>query len=240
MTSEIYRLSWDDDTFFGKAKLLFSSYKKEKEKINSQNPYTKGEGYSALSSTCFSIANTAKAKLRASFSPWYLVLFKPVICLFTWVPLGAFCFFWMLPLSNKVKKILGYENMSADQCDVRQSILRAWHFYKKALNCARWGLIKEDASAHTIALLHLGISDISLKFKCILTAESHISDALSKIKEAEKESPRQAVRIYKKSAFLYQKIYGHNSIRAKTLLKKAEKLAKETGTKDQLAKIKGG
>ena len=240
MASEIYRLSWDDDTFFGKVKLLLSSYKKEREKIDSQNPYTKGAGYSALSSTCFSIANTAKAKLKASFSPWYLAPFKLTICLFTWVPLGAFCFFWMLPLSNKVEEILGCESMSANQCDIRQSVLRAWHFYRKALNCAQWGLAKKDISTHTIALLHLGMSDIYLKIKCPFTAEEHLLEVTHKIEKIKKENPRQAVRIYKKSAFLYQKIHGHESIKAKTLLKKAEKLAKEIGAKDQLTKIKGG
>lgn len=224
--NEIHHLSWNSNSFIDKVKLLYLSYKKEKDKINSKNKIIKGEGYSNLSSTCYSIASTAQAQLKFSFcKAWHKLIIYP----FTWLPLGSFCFIYMLILSNKAEKFLG-DKISADQCDIRQSILRAWRMNKKALSFAKLGITKKEILPHTKSLLHLGIAEIMMPQDSSY-AKIHVFIALAQADKVEKENPAQAIRIYRKAGTLYKKMGA--TIESVIYMKKAEKIIKNIKTKDQ-------
>ncbi len=240
MMSKIYRLSWNKTSFFAKILLFMKSHNSVAVRLASTDPKERADGYSALSSTYHSIYGTVYAQLMAIFRPKWLVWLSPVrIALWcvTWLPLGAWCYLRALPLSNKIVRLIGYDGMTADFCDIRQSILRRRGQYMEAFACIRIGLKKDSIKAHTRGLLHIGLAEIYKKYGNLPGAGIEICAAIDAAGEAEKENPRQAARIYRHCVKILDFFLGE-SFPGNQLRRRARALLQEVGAKDQLLKIR--
>lgn len=142
----------------------------------------------------------------------------------------------MLPLSNRMVKLIDYDGMSADQCDVRQSVLRRRGQYKEAKRCIRAALAKNPEKAHTRGLLRIGLAEIYRHESNRQGVETEVKSALVEAETAEKQDPRQAGRIYKHCANLTDFLQRNGSQGSK-LRHKAEELARSVGAQDQLLKL---
>ena len=236
MTS-IYDLSWGETSFLAKLQLFFKSRKQEKEKMQSNDQQVRAGGYSALSSTYYSIVGTAFSQLKAALRPKLLAPVKVAAWCLTWLPLTAYCYWRMLPLSNRIVELIGYDGMSADQCDVRQSVLRRRGQYDEAKKCIRAALAKNPEKAHTRGLLRVGLAEIYRHEGNRQSARTEVHAALAEAGEAEKQDPRQAARIYKHCADLFGQVGVNDLHPTDDLRRKAQELAQATGARDQLLKL---
>lgn len=235
MTS-IYDLSWSDKSFLAKLQLFFKSRKQEKEKMRSSDRQVQAGGYSALSSTYYSIVGTAFSQLKAALRPKLLAPVRVAAWCLTWLPLATYCYWRMLPLSNRIVELIGYDGMSADQCDVRQSVLRRRSQYDEAKRCIRAALAKNPEKAHTRGLLRVGLAEIYRHERDWRNVQTEMEAALAEAPEAEKQDPRQAARIYKHCADLVLLVENRMAY-ANDLRRKAQELAQATGARDQLLKL---
>jgi len=236
MTS-IYDLSWGETSFFAKLQLFFKSRKQEKEKVRSSDRQVRAGGYSALSSTYYSIVGTAFSQLKATLRPKLLAPVKVAAWCLMWLPLAAFCYWRMLPLSNRIVELIGYDGMSADQCDVRQSVLRRRGQYDEAKKCIRAALAKNPEKAHTRGLLRVGLAEIYRHEGDWRNAKAEVRTALVEAAEAEKQDPRQAARIYKHCADITDFVEQGDPLPGSQLRRKAQELAQGAGARDQLLKL---
>lgn len=232
VNSSTHELSWNKTSFSDKLRLFFESRGEEKEKIRSISLMIKAEGYSNLSSTYYSIAGTAFFQLKAILKSGKLVfvLFQIIIWSLTWLPLAAWCYWRMIPLSNRVVTLIGYDKMSADQCDIRQSILRRRGRIVEAKSCIEYALRKTVVKAYTRGLLRVALADIFKKEEEFEKAKKEVEKAITEAKKAEKKYPQQATRIYRSAAIILGKEEG------KDFLKKAKILANEANAEDQILK----
>ncbi|MEX0918631.1 MAG: hypothetical protein WDZ85_01560 [Candidatus Paceibacterota bacterium] len=235
MTS-IYDLSWGETSFLAKLQLFSKSRKQEKEKMRSSDARVQAGGYSALSSTYYSIVGTAFSQLKAALRPKWLAPVKFVAWCLTWLPLAAFCYWRMLPLSNRIVELIGYDGMSADQCDVRQSVLRRRSQYDEAKKCIQAALAKNPEKAHTRGLLHVGLAEIYRHRGDKQDTRTEVHAALAEAVEAEKQDPRQAARVYRHCADLLGQI-GESDLHLTAYLRRAQELAQRAGARDQLLKL---
>ncbi len=233
----IYDLSWSETSFFAKVQLFFKSRKREKERMRSSHRRTQAHGYSALSSTYYGIFGTASARLKTTLRPLWLTPVRIAVWCFTWLPLAAWCYWRMLPLSDRVVELIGYEGISADQCDVRQSILRRRGHYDEAKRCIHAALAKHPEKAHTRGLLRVGLADIYRHQGDRESARGEVHAALLNAAFAEKDDPRQAARIYKHCADISSFVEQGDPFPGNQLRAKAQTLAQATGAKDQLLKL---
>lgn len=244
--SSTHELSWNKTSFLDKLRLFFKSRKTEKEKIQSISPMIQAEGYSELSSTYYSIAGTAFFQIKAMLKSKKLV--QIIMWSLTWLPLATWCYWRMLYLSNRVVDLIGYDEMSAGQCDIRQSILRRRGDNVEAIKCIENGLKKNSVNAYTQGLLFIGLAEIYIKDYWDMAksdvrevVDVTVQKAVSAAKKAEKEEPLQAARIYRSAAavvdFLEEKEgRGFYDLKGKDLRDKAERLARESGAEDQILK----
>jgi len=242
MKKSLFDLSWNDDSFLAKLRLFFGAHLHAAKNLQSYDLMSRAEGYSALSSTYYSICGTTKAKLGAILgikrSVWIGVAqsFKVLAWCITWLPLGGWCYFWMLPLSNQMVALEGYEGLSPGQCDVRQSILRRRGKYVEAEMCIRSAFVKGPREAFTRGLLHVGLADVYLHQGSHQGAEMEIERALEEADAIVLEDPRQASRIYRQCASLTRSIGSGGHLSAVRLYQKAIELASSVGAKDQVLK----
>lgn len=236
MTS-IYDLSWDETSFLAKLQLFFKSRKQEKEKIRSSDRQVQAQGYSALSSAYYSIVGTAFSRLKATLRPKWLVPVRIAAWCLTWLPLAAWCYWRMLPLSNRIVELISYDGMSADQCDVRQSVLRRRGQYDEAKKCIRAAFAKNPKKAHTRGLLRVGLAEIYRHEGDWRNAETEVHAALVEATEAERQDLRQAVRIYRHCADITDFVEQGDPIPGSQLRRKAQTLVQTTGAQDQLLKL---
>jgi tetratricopeptide (TPR) repeat protein len=235
-----YNLSWSSPSLKETRKLLCQSLRETREKRHSLEPREQADGFSALSSTYLTIAGRGKAQLVNTFD-------------LRWLPLTVRCLYRMLPLSNKVLSLIGYVGMTADQCDIRQSILRArskfrlfvaFDLLEEAKKCIYFGLNKEVRD-HTRALLYAGLADTKMQLGLPYSAKKSLQDAISWAEKAEQAEPRQASRVYKTCAGVVESILKMDDNAklkeglptAETLKEKARDLALKTGAEDQSLKI---
>jgi hypothetical protein len=236
----IYKLSWDKSSFLAKFDLFTRSIDQSAELVCSEDTLKRSDGYSALSSTYYSIAGTVAAKFRSLFHlRWSLLLLPATVPLFllTWLPLGGWCYFRMLPLSDKALACAGgYDNFSADKCDVRQSILQKRKKLGAAVNCIFVGLKKPNISHHTKAFLYLGLASAKLTSGDKLFAEESLKWSLGLVGVVQEYNKNQAIRIYKKAAELAGKLDSFIPAPV-TLRRRAKELAENIDAKDQLLKM---
>lgn len=235
--NSIYDLSWSETSFLAKLKLFFKSNQQEMKKMHLYDSEVWAEGCSMLSSTYYSIVGTAFSQLKASLQPKWLAPVQITAWCFTWLLLAAWCYWRMLHFSNCVVKLLGYDGMSADQCDVRQSILRRRGKYDEAKKCIHAAFTKNVEKAHTRGLLCVGLADIYRHEGNWRNAEAEVEIAVIEAERAEMLDPRQAARIYRYCANITDFIGQGDPILASQLRSKAQILAQETGAKDQLLKL---
>lgn len=242
--ADIFNLSWSRTSFFSKLLLLGKSVWRERGRVNSFDARIKADGYSALSSTYYSIVGTAgayfgilaKSRPSVPIAGHALVLARLCAALATWLPLGAWCWWRMLYLSNRVVELIGYERMSAAQCDIRQSILRLRKRPDEARVCINHGLSKRDAELHTLGLLYAGLADVEMREGNAGSAADMIRSALAYAARAEAANARQAARIYRQCAGVSERL-AESDFSAPKLRAKAESLARATGASDQLLKL---
>lgn len=234
MTS-IDDLSWNATSFRSKLQLFLKSRNQEGKKMQSNSKEVQAEGYSALSSTYYSIVGTAFSQLKTALRSKLLAPVKVAAWCFTWLPLSMYCYWRMLPLSSRVVELIGYEGMSADQCDVRQSVLRRRDQASEAKKCINFALAKNPEKAHTRGLLHVGLAEIYWYEGDWCNEEIEVLAALAEAVEAEKQDPRQAARIYRHCAGVYHRLRWAS--RARELRNKAKMLMEATGAEDQLLKL---
>jgi hypothetical protein len=239
MTST-YDLSWGKTSFPSKLKLFLTSIQSEKDKIRWCNEHVQASACCSLSSTYYSIVGTAFSQLKATIRPTWLMWLAPlriVLWCLTWLPLAGWCYWRMLPLSDRMVALIGYDKMSPDQCDVRQSILRRRGRYHEAKRCIGIALEKNPAQAHTRGLLRVGLAQIYQHEGNKRGVEIEIRDALIEAGIAERQDPRQAARIYRWCANLTDYIRGGNSAHGDEFRRKAEQLARSVGANDQVLRL---
>lgn len=234
--ASIYDLSWNETSFLSKLQLFLKSRKQNGEKILSDDCCAQAEGYSALSSTYYSIVGTAFSQLKAGFQQKLIAPVRIVAWCITWLPLSVWCYWRMLLLSNRVVDLVGYKNMTADQCDIRQSILRRRGQYKEAEKCICIALVKNPLKAHTRGLLRVGLAEIYQKWGLLQNAREQGLAAIRAAEETEGQDPRQAARIYRNCANLFE-IGGNGNYSATDLRRKAQELAKSINASDQILKL---
>lgn len=232
----IYDLSWGETSFLAKLQLFFKSRKQEKEKIRSGDRQVQAQGCSALSSTYYSIVGTAFSQFRAALRPKWLAPVQIAAWCLTWLPLAAWCYWRMLPLSNRIVELVGYDGMSADECDVRQSVLRRRSQYNEAKKCIRAAFAKNPEKAHTRGLLRVGLAEIYRYEGDWRNAQTEATTAFAEATEAEKQDPRQAARIYRHCAQIAEQT-GALPDFADALRRKARELAQKMDAQDQLLKL---
>lgn len=233
----IYDLSWGGTSFLAKLELFFKSRKQENKKICSADAWAQAGGCSALSSTYYSIVGTAFSQLKVALGSKLLAPVKVVVWCFMWLPLAAYCYWRMLPLSNRVVELIGYDGMSADQCDVRQSVLRRRGQHDEAKKCIQAALVKNPEKAHTRGLLHVGLAEICWRDGDRQSARNEVRAAIAEATEAERQDPRQAARIYRHCADLFGLVGGNDCYPTVELRRKAHELAQMVGAHDQLLKL---
>lgn len=242
--ASIYELSWSRDSFLAKLVLFFKSLLRETRKIRTaRSEMARAEGYSALSSTCHTIAGTAFAQLKAlkaTFRLNWLVLLLPIKALWcglTWLPLGGLCYLGSLPLSNQVIKIIGYVGMTSSMCDVRQSILIAHGEWDEASACIAWGLDK-SSNHHTKGLLLIGKARVARHRGLRSEMAVALLQAEYKAEDASAEEPRQAARIYRHMANIYDWLYPEKPEKGEEFRRKALELIKKADARDQRLKLR--
>lgn len=232
MTS-IYDLSWSETSFLAKLLLFFKSRKQEKKKVQLSGARVQAGGCSALSSTYYSIVGTAFSQLKAALRPKLFAPMKIAAWCLTWLPLAAYCYWRMLPISNRIVELIGYDGMSADRCDVRQSVLRRRGQYEEAKKCIPAALAKNPEKDHTRGLLRVGLAEIYRHEGDWRKAETEVRTALAEAVEAEKQGPRQAARIYKHCADITDFVEQGDPIPGSQLRRRAQELAQATGARHQ-------
>lgn len=234
----IYDLSWARTSFTEKLLLFVKSILEQRRKINSVDARVKASGYSALSSTYYSIAGTAGAQKEAIQKQEWGFLWVPLF-LVTWMPLGGWCWWRMLYISDRVEALIGYGGMTAAQCDIRQSVLRAHARFYEAKVCIEFGLRKEFYDMHTAGLLHCGMAHLFMREGSRMYADVHIRAALDAVSRAKQTDPRQAGRIYRGCAPIADWAGMSSPFTGAELRQRAEVLAIVTDAADQLLKLMG-
>lgn len=238
---DTHQQHWNDDSFLQKYSLLRAAYRQFRKRIRADEDV---DAYSSLSSTCFSIAGTAVAKMKSHTRTFGGMLRLP-LDLVTWAPLGMWCYLRMLAYSEEMLDRADdgfdspYENLTADQCDVRQSILRRRGKWAEAEFCIDAGLRKESR-AHTRGLLLIGKAachEHNAVSRSSRAEQQRIAMQIeSLIPKAKKENPLQAIRLYRGVADIWDRLEpGGTHIR--NLRMQAAELARELGAKDQIVKL---
>lgn len=231
----IYDLSWGETSFPAKLALFLKSQWRFWKKRLSRDRTAWAAAYSALSSTYCSIAGTANKHGEKRKSN----VLGLTLWVFTWLPLGGWCYWRMLPLSNKMIKLVGYEGATADQLDIRQSILWIRKEYIEQDVCLDIAESKDGVSSHTRGLICVGRARLRLHQGRLDVAYASIIDALHWAWTCENREPRQASRIYGSCAELNKELISKGmKTRFDTgvLRQRARELAEQTGAKDQLLK----
>jgi hypothetical protein len=258
MGKSIFDLSWNEDGFFAKLHLIIKSESETKKawqlRVN-KSCVNRGGGIaqwknkqrdvlSALSSAYYSVAGSCFSWVRRP--PVFLSKKNPLVVLEIifrvfqipfWLLLGAYCFIRMLPTSDKMLSIAGgYENLTADQCDIRQSILRRYRNWEEALECIEYGA-RKNPSLHCEALLLVGKSYCRMNLG-YLTWKDDVVGYLDRMLEISiqtiKDNPHQTSRILRHCADLGRMVSNNESDLCRL---RAEQLAQQVGAKDQLLKI---
>jgi hypothetical protein len=236
--STVHDLSWKETSFRSKVKLIETVRQEQISNLNSEDRCVSGAAHSALSSTYYSVVTTAFATYSKYKHSGLKTPFLLVYWMITWFPLSLYSYWAMRKHSDHAFNLL-LADMTADQCDVRQTILRAHHKYDLAYIIIRMGLMRNPLAPHTEGLLHIGLADIYIKRKDFTEALYSIGIAESKAKEIEVSQPLQAARIYRHcgdTVLLHNKGFA-NQQQADWYYEKAWVLAEGSDANDQLLKL---
>lgn len=189
---------------------------------------------SSFSSLHYSAAGNAHARAskrsRLSARRWF------------WYLRGAYHLLLARSYSWKLVREVGLESMTADQLDIRQSILRKMRARPQAiLECINAAL-RKNPSPHCKALLLVGEAH-ALERRAlardrpgrIVIAEQDIKRACELAAGVEDSEPAQVARVYRAAAGFWERRKNLN--RAVYLRVKARELAARAGAEDQLLKM---
>ncbi|MDE2037800.1 MAG: hypothetical protein KGI69_01080 [Patescibacteria group bacterium] len=232
-----YDLSWGRTSFLSKLELFYRARQEMRKKSMSGDRIVQAEAHSALSSAYYSITGTAAAQLRASFRPSWLGPLRAALWCFTWLPLAAWCYWRMLPLSERAVKLIGYGGMSAEQCDVRQSILRRRGRSAEARRCIDAALAKHPMEPHIRGLLYAGLAEAFWREGDKTGARLRALVAQDEAKDAEAKEPQQAARIYRLCARIADLTEDGDPVPGYVLRSRARALAESAGAHDQVLKL---
>ena len=227
-----YDLSWSTDDFFSKLRLIRLSRAKVRESRKSSTENL-ADAYSGLSSTYYSICGSAFAQAKKAKENGFICLLK---WFFTWFPLGLWCYHFMYSASNKTVDLIGLKGMTAEQCDIRQSILGKFCKWNEVVDIIIDSLGK-DMKDHTRGLLMVSLSEALWKRGSSNSIEVHLRLALNIAFSVRESEPLQAVRIFRKSADVLDLICGCETEESLEMRNIARKIAEEYGAKDQVLKV---
>lgn len=196
-----------------------------------------GDLHSGYSSALHSAAGFRIATLSGKPIFWKLLLALHAL----WLQVRA------LYHSNRAEDILGDE-MTSDQWDIRQSILRScrfWFFLVEAERCINAGLTvyeREDPEkrrAHTKALLLLGRAKLRDRQRLGVIVRKNVEVACRLLPEIELTAPKQAIRVARDCGdlILSYTFERGDQERGIDLMEQAKHLARKEGAHDQIAKI---
>ena len=229
LTKAIYEKSWEGK-WFGEDGVL-AIYDHLLQASRHLEVRERSNILSGYASSYHGAAGNALARLRRH--PWK----------FWWGFIALSCAFEALRASDALEGQLGgITHMSADQLDVRQSILRRFPWRRRdAILCMEEVLFKwKDAPHHTRALVAVGYAELASRqpYNAVARAdcEHWLDEALTLVQLFEGEEPRQASRVYRTATRIYRRT--GEPLKAHKCSKRAEKLARSVGAKDQL--LKGG
>jgi hypothetical protein len=192
--------SWNRVDFKSKWWLFKSEREAYQRDMTVANFERRVSACSKLSSTYYGIASTGKVVMEDILRRKKLG--EIVKSLYTWLPLTAFCYYRMSIISDKMFRIAGgVAALSADQADVRQSILRVKGRYDEAYSLIEFALEKKKMQKHTRGLLYIGLAECEKKLKKT-RFENSIYAAYKLAGDIASSDPRQAVRIYRGCARL--------------------------------------
>ena len=180
------------------------------------------QALSALSSTYYAAAGNAFTHIGFSPADW-----NP-----DWLIAGLWCLMRALWFSERLIRRVGMHGMSADQLDIRATILRKVRRRREALRCINEALGRPRVSAEARALLEVGRGEILSHFKRLPEAVQAYRQALELIPEIRVQSQ---VRVLK-SLGLHE-MDERNPDQARHYLGRALCLAKENDLGDQVVKI---
>lgn len=224
----IHDLRWRKTSFLAKIQLFYKSRLVEEEKLRSTDRFEQAVGYSNRSEVYCHIGNSAIANFWSAFSPWWLVWLAPFRLLawgITWLPLGAWCYYHMLPLSDKALALRGESGMSAEMFQIRQCILRSRRKYAEAKTCIECGLSRHPQKASMRGLLHAGLADIYLHEDNWQKAYEEEQAALNAAHQCEAGDPLLAAQIYRQCADVMLGMEEGDVHEYNRLCKKARRLA---------------
>jgi hypothetical protein len=237
MELSFHQLSWNETSFPAKFRLWRRSSRHEGRKIRSGDPVQKASGCIALASTCYSVKCTAFAHLKNIFSGKIAggtFVVRLVAWVFTWGPLAMWCHFHDLRLARTTLDIRG-NLVSADECDICQSIFASHRDWERAAACITAGLSK-DPKPHTKGLLRASLAKIHAQKGNWSEASVQIDQAVDAALKAEDYDQAQAARIYRKCADAADQIHRCGPFSGEELRRIARLLADRVGAKDQLLK----
>lgn len=177
---------------------------------------------SQRSSTYYAAAGNAKARASRTF------IAKPF-----WLIVGAFCFFRALRLSNRFEKEQGLHNLTANELDVRQSILRKAGRRRDALERIEMTLARNDISIKTRVFLEIGKGEI-LEWEGKIQEASAIYTHVWMLVNEFKDDPTTAVRICKAVAGYFLR---HADGRWIEAFEQGLRIAEENQLTDQIEKL---
>ncbi|OGG47144.1 hypothetical protein A2671_01970 [Candidatus Kaiserbacteria bacterium RIFCSPHIGHO2_01_FULL_49_13] len=195
--------------------------------------------FGAASSTYYAAAGNAYARFKKA--PWQ----------FWWAYRAFILRGYAVWLSDQIELKKGVTNMTPDELDVRQSILRRVKRYKEAKKCVHEALGRKNVARHTKALLLIGQIDLEFnkpsdkyesvgdsardRARSITQIESWLEQAEKCAYEVRSSNPHQAARIFRNCAMWRDRL--NQEGRAEVLRRQASDLADIRHLKDQRLKI---
>lgn len=194
------------------------------------DPLKRVAAYTAISSTYYSILATGKRQYDSVVH----YPFRLIAWVLTWGPLMTLCVFRLELLSDSALEAVGgdYSKLTADQCDVRQSILRSLGKWERAKEAIEAGLKDVNAKPHTLALLYLGKAEIALNEGHWQSVPGLLSIVESHAQHIPLREVGQRARVYRKAARL-----SPDPNEGLKFWMKAEDVVRTHGLEDQLLKL---
>jgi hypothetical protein len=242
--TDTFRLSWKKDGFASKVYLTLDAYievfmvwlvwlTETSPDHLVETRINRLGAMSALSSTLYSVAGTAKSKFVST---------KPQT--YHWLLLGVMFYSAVRVSDRMVKLAKKWEiELSPNQLDIRQSILRRANRLDDALECIGEALEKLPEPSMTKCLLLAGMAEVHTvllrQMKStrpeILAIVGQITENHERANRGKLVEPGQTVRVYRMLAVVHERIGDHEKsvmFRGKAFL-----VAQSHGLHDQIAKL---
>ena len=157
---ELKDTSGDEISFFSQLGLLVISWNKMFGETHSNDAKRRGDGYSQFARQCLKVLDRGEAHYNKRIGGNSLLFDLQIPCWYlTWGLLAVICRPLMNLYSNKVYKLLGEKDMTAEQCYVRQAIHYKCGRLKEARASIQNALFKNPSDDLCVEL-HLDLAKI--------------------------------------------------------------------------------